>query len=418
MLQYARFLESRGRLLEALGHYEHLFRKVPHGDRPRPAFVACAERWWNSLPDDERWRLVRKSLDHDSSEGRDFVWMLRTYVEAKGQANDVSANENLPFLLASSTFPYSRSGSYLQAISLPELIERMEVTDTFGWTEYRRYSSFLKGIQAAVWLSPWPRGGSKFVHFMGIVLPAACGVAPLRSGPRGEQCIDPPSGMLAWWKGDGNATDIARANNGTATNGATFAPGKVGQAFNFDGMNDSVEVPGAGITPTAGLTIEAWINLATTAANQCIAGKGSGKGSRDPNYTDFLATVAEGRLRPHVLRGGVFHSLDCISILLPNTWYHVAITYDGAFLRGYVNGELDGEQPGSGAISTSANPFYIGGFPTIYLTGRIDELAVYDRALSAEEILAIYEAGSAGKCLPGSDGGRVGDTDGGSPEHY
>ncbi len=413
-LHYARFLESRGRLAEALRHYEHLFRQTPRGDSPRPAFVACAERWWNSLSADERWRLVRKSLDLDSSQGRDFIWMLRTYVEAKGRTNDVAANENPPTLLDSNTLPSSDSRSYLHAISLPELVERMGVTDKAGWTEYRRYLGLLKDFQCAVWLSLWPKSGSKFVRFLGITLPAACGMAPPRPEHRRAECIHPPSGMLAWWKGDGNAIDIAGANNGTPTNGTTFAPGKVGQAFNFDGMNDSVEVPGAGITPTAALTIEAWINLAATEANQCIAGKGTG----DPPCTDFLATVAEGRLRPHVMRGGLWHDLDCISILLPNTWYHVAITYDGAFLRGYVNGELDGEQPGSGPISTSANPFYIGGFPTIYLAGRIDELAIYGRALSAGEILAIYEAGSAGKCMPGTDGGSVGDTDGASPDHY
>src|SRR3989304_5996219 len=53
-----------------------------------------------------------------------------------------------------------------------------------------------------------------------------------------QQCVTPPSGMVSWWGGDGNAFDIIGANNGTLMNGATYAAGKVGQAFSFDGVND------------------------------------------------------------------------------------------------------------------------------------------------------------------------------------
>lgn len=56
-------------------------------------------------------------------------------------------------------------------------------------------------------------------------------------------CVPPPSGMVGWWPGDGDASDIADGNDGTLVNGATTAAGKVGQSFSFDGVDDAVIVP-------------------------------------------------------------------------------------------------------------------------------------------------------------------------------
>ena len=53
-----------------------------------------------------------------------------------------------------------------------------------------------------------------------------------------QSCVEPPSGIVAWWAGDGNATDVQGGNNGTLQNGATFAAGMVAQAFSFDGVDD------------------------------------------------------------------------------------------------------------------------------------------------------------------------------------
>ena len=61
-------------------------------------------------------------------------------------------------------------------------------------------------------------------------------------------CVPPPASMVSWWPGDENANDIQGNNNGTLQNGATFAAGKVGQAFSFDGVNDFIEVPNSPAT--------------------------------------------------------------------------------------------------------------------------------------------------------------------------
>jgi hypothetical protein len=72
----------------------------------------------------------------------------------------------------------------------------------------------------------------------------------------------PPVGLVGWWPGDGNARDVVDGNHGTLYHGTTFAPGLVGQAFRFDGVDDIVlAYPGTGINNLQQLTIEAWVRL-------------------------------------------------------------------------------------------------------------------------------------------------------------
>src|SRR5512140_595704 len=74
------------------------------------------------------------------------------------------------------------------------------------------------------------------------------------------QCVLPPAGQVAWWRAEGDATDTAGGNNGMLTNGATFAPGEVGQSFIFYGTNCYVEVPNSpALMLTNALTIEFWV---------------------------------------------------------------------------------------------------------------------------------------------------------------
>ena len=72
-------------------------------------------------------------------------------------------------------------------------------------------------------------------------------------------CVPPPSGLVSWWPGDGDATDIVDANNGVISGaGVTFVAGKVGQAFNFDGT-DFVRVPDNNNLEPTQITLDGWI---------------------------------------------------------------------------------------------------------------------------------------------------------------
>ena len=80
------------------------------------------------------------------------------------------------------------------------------------------------------------------VTVMGAVF-CACALLLIPTTAHAQSCVEAPEGLISWWPGDGDANDIEGNNDGTLQGGATFAPGKVGQAFNLDGVDDYVSIP-------------------------------------------------------------------------------------------------------------------------------------------------------------------------------
>ena len=77
-------------------------------------------------------------------------------------------------------------------------------------------------------------------------------------------CLTPPTGLVGWWPGDGNANDLAGSNNGALQGGSTAsAAGEVGQAFSFNGTNSFVQIPDSATLRPTNLTIEAWVRFAS-----------------------------------------------------------------------------------------------------------------------------------------------------------
>ena len=108
-----------------------------------------------------------------------------------------------------------------------------------------------------------------------------------------------------------------------------------------------------------------------------------------------------GKLRPHIKTGGSWATLDCSTTLAIGTWYHVAMVYNGSGVTGYINGVADGVRSLSGSLAATDNGLRIGAYATVYpgfFPGLIDELSLYSRALSAAEVLALFNAGVDGKC--------------------
>ena len=88
---------------------------------------------------------------------------------------------------------------------------------------------------------------------------------------RNSNCASVAPGLVAWWAAEGNANDVLGNHSGVLSNGVAFAPGKVGQAFSFDGTNDFVRVdasPGLDVGTGVGLTIEGWIQTVNPNAIQ------------------------------------------------------------------------------------------------------------------------------------------------------
>ncbi len=210
----------------------------------------------------------------------------------------------------------------------------------------------------------------------------------------GGGCFPPPSNIVAWWPGDGNAQDIISGNDGVLKNGATFANGKVAQAFSLDGVDDYIEIADSPTFDFASFTLEAWINtnhVGTGAGRRRIISQQSG------DY--WIMSLADDVLELGSSKDGILTRKG--PLLNDSLWHHVAVVRDaGVKAYWYVDGVEVGSQ-----VITNSDTYRLNRFVEIgyyccgeFFKGLIDEVSVYTRALSAPEIKAIYDADSAGKC--------------------
>jgi type II secretory pathway pseudopilin PulG len=183
-------------------------------------------------------------------------------------------------------------------------------------------------------------------------------------------------------------------NTGTAINTSPTS-GYFDQALQFTGNNSYITIPNSGsLNPSTALTLEAWIkwsiNPATSTSwaqiiNKNVDNQYQIQHSQTNNAFEFALRTSTGRRY-------------MLSTTAPQQgiWYHVVATYDGSFMRLYVNGNLERSIAANGTIPSSTTPVNIGSRTSNdrYFTGTIDEVAIYDRALSATEISSRFNAGS------------------------
>jgi len=209
------------------------------------------------------------------------------------------------------------------------------------------------------------------------------------------ECVPPPPDLVSWWPGDGNAEDFVDGNHGTLESGATYAAGRVDQAFSFDGLDDYVDVGDIGLN--GDWTIDFWAKL-DTVARTIQYPIGMGPRANITYGTGIFMAYSHYGYKWGVYDGSVFF---LGSPTFTNIWYHIAVTKSGTTYTAYLDGNYENS---SGALANiDINNLQIGrriepSGSVWYFNGLIDEVEIFDRALSSEEIQAIYNAGSAGKC--------------------
>lgn len=227
------------------------------------------------------------------------------------------------------------------------------------------------------------------------------------------KCVQAPPNMVGWWPGDNSPNDISGlGNNGTLQGLATYGGGTVGNAFALNATGDFVEVLGNPPSLDFSLrnfSIDAWIRTTnTTGSTITIVDKRTGTTANPVGYHVFLAG---GQLGFQLADGSpVLNHVNPLSpVITDGNWHHVAATINRSSTTGgnlYVDGSVvhtfdPTTRPGN--ISNTANlrigQHYVTSVqPSQAFQGGIDEVEVFNRELSATEIQAIYNAGSAGKC--------------------
>lgn len=211
-------------------------------------------------------------------------------------------------------------------------------------------------------------------------------------------------GLFAWWPADGDATDVIGGNHGTLYGGAGFAPGKLGQAFDLTAPHAYVQGTAAALPQgSAPRTLHAWVYQNASGGAQTVF-----------SYGTFATNQRAGLL---LVNGRLYfvgenNDLSGNAVLPVNQWHQVAITISGASVAMYVNGVLDraatlplGPHNTTGTTWTIGRGLRGGNYPE-WFNGLIDDVAVYDRALSAAEIATVY---TNGPLQPDSDGDGVND---------
>jgi glucose/arabinose dehydrogenase/PKD repeat protein len=200
----------------------------------------------------------------------------------------------------------------------------------------------------------------------------------------------PASGLVGAWGFDeasgAQALDASgRGNTGTLSGATRSASGRFGAALSFDGLDDWVTVAdSASLDLSTGMTLEAWVHPTALGTRWRTAAIKEAPGALA--YA-LYASEGSGRASGHVTTGAESDVRSTAAVPV-NAWTHLATTFDGSTLRLYVNGSQVASRAVAGQIVNSTGPLRFGGnaiWPEAF-QGRLDEIRVYERALTAAEV--------------------------------
>jgi hypothetical protein len=204
--------------------------------------------------------------------------------------------------------------------------------------------------------------------------------------------LDETSGSTA-------SDESEHATHGTFINGVTLgAVGATGPgtdfAARFDGNNDHVAVADAShLDWSSGeLTVMAWVkpNGYSNFAGVVVKGGDSLGSPEDANYSLMIMNNMQ-------VRFAAGDEYDGTTQVTAGSWHHLAVTYDGSTLKMYVDGQLDVQHAAAITPSVNDDALCVGvnkAGNDVYFAGLIDDVRIHDRALSAEELAALYLAAS------------------------
>jgi hypothetical protein len=230
-----------------------------------------------------------------------------------------------------------------------------------------------------------------------------------------QACLAPPSGLVSWWTGDNTANDSVGGNNGTLENGVTYGLGEINDAFNLNGSNQYVlvgqPVP-ASLQIQDDITMSAWVYMSSYPASGSYATVfGSEDSSTHAGVGLYITGASDstgvppGGIDFDIGNGSAFYSAFTTSQVPLNQWVLVTVVAtasnpDQIYLDGVSQPTTTQGTVWNGTVSYSGSWFAIGqtvsnNWP---FNGSIDDVQIYNAALTPTQVQAIYNAGNAGLC--------------------
>ena len=226
-------------------------------------------------------------------------------------------------------------------------------------------------------------------------------------GLAGHQAItmDKSLDLVAWWKldessGTSAADSSGGGHSGTLRNGADFISGQINNAVEFDGGNDYIEVAHSSDFLIDDGTVTFWFNSSNVSSTKMMFSKDSSGYDTGGHLTIYNAS---SRVRVRLQSTGSDYTLQSSTYLQNNTWYHMALTFGSGGMKLYVNGSVEDTDSYTGGLGTTSGgvgnyePLAIGASTwgsgnevisplSYYFDGVIDDVRIYNRALSSSEI--------------------------------
>jgi hypothetical protein len=201
--------------------------------------------------------------------------------------------------------------------------------------------------------------------------------------------INPHPGLVGWWSFDEGSGTVAGDNSGNGNNGtifgATRVAGKYGNALSFDGLSSYVDLASSAILMSSPITVSAWVKTSTNSGLQDIYrwrsyGVELGLSNGIPFFTIYnSASNGYTVTAPQNIADGTFHQIVGV--------------YDGTHIYIYIDGNLRASN-NAGVLyygSGSASIGRAGNYNGIYFNGVIDDVHLYNRALSSTEVQAGFQ---------------------------
>lgn len=202
-----------------------------------------------------------------------------------------------------------------------------------------------------------------------------------------------PGKIIAFYPFNGNANDTSGNNHHGIVSGAVLTTDRFGHpnsAYYFDGINDHIRIPNHdSLNVREAISINFWMNIGQLFTREAFP---ISHGSWENRWK--VSLIPGDRLRWTIKTGSGITDLDSDLLFTINTWYNITVTYNGSDFELYVDGELNSFSQWSGLISPTTYDLMFGQrLPNDYnynFKGILDDIRIYDYALSVQEIQDLY----------------------------
>ncbi len=215
----------------------------------------------------------------------------------------------------------------------------------------------------------------------------------------------PTNGLVGWWPFNGNANDESGNGNNGTVNGATLTSDRNSinnTCYSFDGVSNYIKITDNNLMDFSNkYSISTWVNLTSTPSSQfSVVSK-----ERQLDGTGISMIIDNTGKITQAFNNGSNYVTTGLKSLSNSTWYNIVFTFDGSTANIYVNGVLDKSNVFSQSLINTTFDWFIGkefttsgggnsGYTNRYFKGNIDDIGMWNRALTQQEITALYNGGS------------------------